>query len=51
MTLFSRVMMKTSLVNTFLVVGVLYRWPCSGRNEYKEHDQGYMVFETERTDK
>jgi hypothetical protein len=22
-----------------------------GRNEYKEHDQSYMVFETERTDK
>jgi hypothetical protein len=21
------------------------------RNEYKEHDQSYMVFETERTDK
>jgi hypothetical protein len=23
----------------------------AGRNEYKEHDQNYMVFETERTDK
>jgi hypothetical protein len=22
----------------------------AGRNEYKEHDQSYMVFETERTD-
>jgi hypothetical protein len=22
-----------------------------GRNEFKEHDQSYMVFETERTDK
>jgi hypothetical protein len=25
--------------------------PAAGRNEYKEHDQSYMVFETERTDK
>jgi hypothetical protein len=25
--------------------------PGAGRNEYKEHDQSYMVFETERTDK
>jgi hypothetical protein len=25
--------------------------PAVGRNEYKEHDQSYMVFETERTDK
>jgi hypothetical protein len=25
--------------------------PVAGRNEYKEHDQSYMVFETERTDK
>jgi hypothetical protein len=25
--------------------------PTAGRNEYKEHDQSYMVFETERTDK
>jgi hypothetical protein len=23
--------------------------PIAGRNEYKEHDQSYMVFETERT--
>jgi hypothetical protein len=23
----------------------------AGRNEYKEHDQSYMVFETERNDK
>jgi hypothetical protein len=27
------------------------RGPAAGRNEYKEHDQSYMVFETERTDK
>jgi hypothetical protein len=27
------------------------RGPGTGRNEYKEHDQSYMVFETERTDK
>jgi hypothetical protein len=25
--------------------------PAAGQNEYKEHDQSYMVFETERTDK
>jgi hypothetical protein len=25
--------------------------PRAGRNEYKEHDQSYMVFETERMDK
>jgi hypothetical protein len=25
--------------------------PGAGRNEYKEPDQSYMVFETERTDK
>jgi hypothetical protein len=25
--------------------------PTAGRNEFKEHDQSYMVFETERTDK
>jgi hypothetical protein len=25
--------------------------PVAGRNEYKEHDQSYMVFETERIDK
>jgi hypothetical protein len=25
--------------------------PTVGQNEYKEHDQSYMVFETERTDK
>jgi hypothetical protein len=25
--------------------------PSAGRNEYKEHDQSYMVFETERMDK
>jgi hypothetical protein len=25
--------------------------PATGQNEYKEHDQSYMVFETERTDK
>jgi hypothetical protein len=25
--------------------------PTAGWNEYKEHDQSYMVFETERTDK
>jgi hypothetical protein len=25
--------------------------PAAGRNEYKENDQSYMVFETERTDK
>jgi hypothetical protein len=25
--------------------------PVAGRNEYKEHDQSYMVFETERTNK
>jgi hypothetical protein len=25
--------------------------PGAGRNEYKEHDQSYMVFETKRTDK
>jgi hypothetical protein len=25
--------------------------PAAGRNEYKEHDQSYMVFETERIDK
>jgi hypothetical protein len=25
--------------------------PAAGRNEYKEHDQSYMVFETKRTDK
>jgi hypothetical protein len=25
--------------------------PAIGQNEYKEHDQSYMVFETERTDK
>jgi hypothetical protein len=25
--------------------------PAVGQNEYKEHDQSYMVFETERTDK
>jgi hypothetical protein len=25
--------------------------PAAGRNEYKEHDQSYMVFETERTGK
>jgi hypothetical protein len=25
--------------------------PAAGWNEYKEHDQSYMVFETERTDK
>jgi hypothetical protein len=25
--------------------------PAMGQNEYKEHDQSYMVFETERTDK
>jgi hypothetical protein len=25
--------------------------PVAGRNEYKEHDQSYMVFETERRDK
>jgi hypothetical protein len=24
--------------------------PTAGRNEYKEHDQSYMVFKTERTD-
>jgi hypothetical protein len=25
--------------------------PSAGRNEYEQHDQSYMVFETERTDK
>jgi hypothetical protein len=25
--------------------------PAAGRNEYKEHDQSYMVFETKRTNK
>jgi hypothetical protein len=25
--------------------------PSAGQNEYKEHDQSYMVFETKRTDK
>jgi hypothetical protein len=25
--------------------------PGAGQNEYKEHDQSYIVFETERTDK
>jgi hypothetical protein len=25
--------------------------PAVGQNEYKEHDQSYMVFETERTNK
>jgi hypothetical protein len=25
--------------------------PTAGRNEYKEHDQSYMVFETKRIDK
>jgi hypothetical protein len=25
--------------------------PGAGRNEYKEHDQSYMVFQTKRTDK
>jgi hypothetical protein len=28
-----------------------YGGPAAGRNEYKEHDQSYMIFETERTDK
>jgi hypothetical protein len=25
--------------------------PAAGRNEYKDHDQAYMVFETQRNDK